>query len=110
MPLIGCPACGRQISTEAEACPQCGHPNNLVAEGTPRRKCYACAAEATLKCQKCGRRGCMDHIVGQTVGFGQYALNAMLCKDCGSRANTYNWVALVLIAIVLLWVLGTFMR
>jgi hypothetical protein len=26
MPLIDCPACGRQISTEAESCPQCGHP------------------------------------------------------------------------------------
>ena len=27
MPLINCPACSREISTEAEACPQCGHPN-----------------------------------------------------------------------------------
>jgi type II secretory pathway component PulF len=27
MPLIECPACGRQISVEAEACTQCGHPN-----------------------------------------------------------------------------------
>src|SRR5262245_26617017 len=27
MPLIDCGACGRQISTEAIACPQCGHPN-----------------------------------------------------------------------------------
>src|SRR5262249_18006261 len=27
MPLIDCGACGRQISTEAVACPQCGHPN-----------------------------------------------------------------------------------
>jgi hypothetical protein len=29
MPLIECPACGRQISAEAEPCPQCGHPNRL---------------------------------------------------------------------------------
>ena len=27
MPLIECPACRRQISVEAAACPQCGHPN-----------------------------------------------------------------------------------
>ena len=26
MPLIKCSECGRAISTEAEACPQCGHP------------------------------------------------------------------------------------
>jgi len=34
MPLFECPACGRQISVEAEACPQCGHPNRLT---TPAR-------------------------------------------------------------------------
>jgi hypothetical protein len=35
MPLIECPACGRQISVEAEACPQCGRPNRLT---TPPRR------------------------------------------------------------------------
>ena len=29
MPLVPCPECGRQISTAAEACPQCGHPQAL---------------------------------------------------------------------------------
>jgi hypothetical protein len=33
MPLIECPACGRQISVEADACPQCGHPNRLKPQG-----------------------------------------------------------------------------
>jgi hypothetical protein len=33
MPLIECPACGRQISVEAEACPQCGHPNRRPLRG-----------------------------------------------------------------------------
>src|SRR5579863_4931411 len=26
MPLITCPACGKEISTAATACPNCGHP------------------------------------------------------------------------------------
>lgn len=26
MPLVNCPECGRQVSTEAEACPNCGFP------------------------------------------------------------------------------------
>jgi hypothetical protein len=30
MPLIDCAACGRQISTEAASCPQCGHPNRSL--------------------------------------------------------------------------------
>lgn len=37
MPLIKCPACGREISSEADACPQCGHPNPGLGkhEGPP---------------------------------------------------------------------------
>jgi hypothetical protein len=30
MPLIDCGACGRQISSEAISCPQCGHPNRSI--------------------------------------------------------------------------------
>src|SRR5438132_12644791 len=26
MPLIKCPACGREVSTQAASCPNCGHP------------------------------------------------------------------------------------
>lgn len=26
MPLIACPACGKQISSQAPSCPHCGHP------------------------------------------------------------------------------------
>lgn len=31
MSLITCSACGRSISSEAAACPQCGHPNRAPA-------------------------------------------------------------------------------
>ena len=51
----------------------------------------------------------MDHVVGQTVGFGQYAINAMLCKDCGANARTYTWFALGLMVVVLLWLLAAIM-
>jgi uncharacterized membrane protein YvbJ len=26
MALISCPSCSKEVSTEAEACPSCGHP------------------------------------------------------------------------------------
>ncbi|MGA2258789.1 MAG: ElyC/SanA/YdcF family protein [Thermoguttaceae bacterium] len=32
MPLINCPACGHQISVEAEACPQCGQETTTMAD------------------------------------------------------------------------------
>ena len=30
MPLAPCPECGRQVSSEAQACPGCGHPIRAV--------------------------------------------------------------------------------
>ena len=32
MPLIACPACGEQVSSQAPTCPHCGHP---IAEPLP---------------------------------------------------------------------------
>src|SRR5262249_42796301 len=54
MPLINCSACGREISTEAEACPQCGHPNRPPERAPAGPRCYACSATATTRCQSCG--------------------------------------------------------
>ena len=31
MALIPCPACSRQVSAQAVACPGCGHPNEAVS-------------------------------------------------------------------------------
>src|ERR1700719_2226376 len=40
MPLTKCRACGKEISTEATACPSCGHPMaKLVAKRTPKWGC-----------------------------------------------------------------------
>src|SRR3984957_963844 len=42
MALVACYECGKQISTEAAACPQCGAPrragNNLIPEETPAKE------------------------------------------------------------------------
>ena len=33
--LINCPACGREISSEAKKCPHCGHPQNKKKKKAP---------------------------------------------------------------------------
>ncbi|MFN0017906.1 MAG: zinc ribbon domain-containing protein [Pirellulaceae bacterium] len=47
MPLINCSACGNKISVEAEACPQCGHPNRQATCEPAGPKCYSCSAKAS---------------------------------------------------------------
>ena len=33
MPLVKCPTCGAEISSEAAACPKCGHPMKATPAG-----------------------------------------------------------------------------
>lgn len=33
MPLVSCPECGKEVSSQAASCPQCGHP--IAAESGP---------------------------------------------------------------------------
>jgi hypothetical protein len=38
MPLTKCPACHKEISTQAASCPNCGHPLAKSAVNTPHNK------------------------------------------------------------------------
>jgi hypothetical protein len=79
MPLIGCPACGRQISTVAAACPQCGHPNQPASLGpTP---CKSCSQPAIGACKTCGGFYCAEH--GGVTSYGPLCSACYACKSCG---------------------------
>jgi hypothetical protein len=102
MPLINCSACDRQISTEAESCPQCGHPNR-AASHSPRGKCYACEAAPTTKCQKCGRLSCAQHLQHTFVPHGRGGANELLCKSCFSEveaSKSFYFVMRIVVGIV----------
>jgi hypothetical protein len=113
--LIPCPACGRRISPEAEACPQCGHPNRrpppaptdrivrdlaqVQAHGHPNRHaqsapteltCYACSAMATTRCQRCGVLSCAQHLKNIVVMHGRGGTSELRCATCYSEAKEAN--------------------
>jgi hypothetical protein len=109
MPLINCPACGHSISTEAEACPQCGHPNRKpapkpsgLAEGTSPAAptCYACSAPATTRCQSCGALSCAVHLHSIYVSHGQGGAYELRCDSCHSSAITWKILGPILVLIV----------
>ena len=98
MPLVNCPECGRQISTAADSCPQCGHPTRPGAGSSVGPKCYACALRATTRCQKCGALSCAVHLQPIYVSHGEGGANELRCVSCYSSAqasNTYVWVGVV---------------
>ncbi len=105
MPLIKCPACGREISTEAEACPGCGHPNRPATPATPGPRCYACAATATTRCQSCGALSCAQHLQNIYVPHGRGGANELRCANCYSSAMSMKVVGWVIGGIVLIIVL-----
>jgi hypothetical protein len=102
MPLINCPACGRQISTEAEACPQCGHPNRPPAREPAGPSCYACSATATTRCQSCGALSCAQHLQSIYVPHGRGGAYELRCESCYSSAQARKVVGWVIAGIILL--------
>jgi hypothetical protein len=94
MHLIPCPACGREISTQAEACPQCGHPNqhiSLPAKNEPA--CYCCDRRATTRCQNCNALSCGLHLYNVFRWHStKHGSHDLLCGDCVKSHN--RWVML----------------
>jgi hypothetical protein len=105
MPLINCPACGHAISTEAEACPQCGHPNHPARHEPADLTCYACARPATTRCQSCGALSCAEHLQSIYVPHGRGGAYELRCNSCYSSASAWKAVSYVIAAIVLIIVL-----
>jgi hypothetical protein len=108
MPLIECPACGRQISVEAEACPQCGHPNRPRASAAAEPKCYACQAPATTRCQCCGILSCVRHLESIYVPHGEGGAYELRCESCYSSAETRKAIGRVIAVVVVLVILMIF--
>ncbi len=121
--LIPCPACERQISVEAEACPQCGHPNRRATRSpAPTRPssgptCYACRTPATTRCQACGKLSCAVHVNSIFVPHGKGGANELRCSECYSSAQTWKvigWVVgvviLIIFAVIFLTQVGRFGR
>jgi hypothetical protein len=104
MPLISCPACSRQISVHAEACPQCGHPNlpteKHLAEKHSGPRCYHCSSAATTRCQCCGVLSCAVHLQPIYVSHGRGGANELRCTSCYSSAMVWKVVGYVIIAII----------
>ena len=86
MPLTPCSACGREISTEAGSCPQCGHPQT-ANQPASRGKCYSCAAPSSTWCELCGAPSCDEHLQGIHVGFGKEKRYVLRCQSCYSDAK-----------------------
>jgi hypothetical protein len=105
MPLIPCPACGHEISTEAEACPQCGHPNRPASRAPAGPTCYACSAEATTRCQSCGALSCAQHLQSIYVQHGHGGAYELRCESCYSSAMSWKIVGWVFAGIVLIIIL-----
>jgi hypothetical protein len=102
MPLISCPACSRQISVHAEACPQCGHPNRPIESYPVKQigpRCYRCSSAATTRCQSCGALSCVQHVNSIHVmhGRGGYELR---CERCYSFAMAWKVVGFIIFLIV----------
>jgi hypothetical protein len=100
MPLIQCPACNRQISTEAVACPQCGHPNRSMARDSAAPECYACSSPATTRCQSCGNLSCALHLQSIFVRYGRGGSYELRCESCYASARYWQMISWGIVALI----------
>jgi hypothetical protein len=105
MALISCPECGRQISTKAESCPQCGCPNREAAPVAMGPECYSCSAPATTRCQSCGALSCAQHLQSIYVTHGRGGAYELRCDSCYSSAQTWKIVGWVVSGVAVVFVL-----
>ena len=74
--IVPCPACGKQISPEADACIHCGQPMNTAI------KCPTCKSRDVVKISAASK-------VGSAVLFGVFAMGKLTktyqCRTCGFR-------------------------
>jgi hypothetical protein len=109
MPLIPCPVCDRQISTEAEACPQCGHPNRPPVVPSKQPGCYACNSAATTRCQSCGALSCALHLQSIYVRHGRGGGYELRCKSCYSSAQAWQKFGLIVFLAIALFIVTMFL-
>lgn len=55
---------------------------------TEAPSCYACAAPATTRCQRCGTPACVVHIENIRLYFTR--ANELRCKKCYERGDANN--------------------
>ena len=108
MPLTNCPECGRQVSTAADACPQCGHPLLAVATAPSGPKCYSCSVAATTRCQSCGALSCAQHLQSIYVSHGKGGTYELRCESCYSSAQAwrvFGWIVggIGVIIVLIIW-------
>lgn len=96
-PIIPCPACGKDISTEAESCVHCGYPlqKMLIKEGyrkgEPKKKEVQekpnIVANNVVKCPRCGSTSVVMVPRGTSIIWGDFGAEAPknMCQKCGKK-------------------------
>jgi DNA-directed RNA polymerase subunit RPC12/RpoP len=76
MALVKCPDCGKDVSTEAEACPNCGYPMNTAL------RCPNCKSTDVKKISDASK-------VCSALMWGVFAAGKISktyqCNNCGYR-------------------------
>lgn len=84
MALIKCPECGREISDQAAACPQCGFPIS-AARSEPAEESAPPAPVTTATAGKSSAKGCGTALLIVFLGFIALVVMVFVLGTSGSK-------------------------
>lgn len=62
MALVNCPECGKEVSTHAEACPNCGCPKDVILESVKKRREKLKPVEELTEEERAKRKTYLDEL------------------------------------------------
>ncbi len=62
MALVSCPDCGKEVSTHAEACPNCGCPKDVILESVEKTKKKLKPVEELTEEERAKRKAYLDEL------------------------------------------------
>lgn len=94
MALVSCPECGKEVSTHAEACPNCGCPKDVILKSIKKRtetKEYTKEETEALRKKYSDKLDDLDKKISDLLEETKRQ-DEMFKKLKGNKENSWTWM------------------
>lgn len=90
MALINCPECGKQVSTHAESCPNCGCPKDAILESVEKRRKKLKPVEELTEEERAKRKAYLDELEELHKQYKEASVNLDNIAKCIEKHKEFE--------------------